>query len=80
MDLKLFKKIALLFTILILMAASFVTHAQFWGKKQNTLLADEEAFAMTAFIDNDQLKIQWSIANDYYMYRDQFGLKSDTPE
>lgn len=62
-----------------LMATSFVSQAQFWGKEQNTLLADEEAFAMTAFIDGDYLKIQWSIANDYYMYRDQFGLESETP-
>lgn len=74
-----FKKISFLLTIVLMLSTSFGAQAQFWSKKQNTLLADQDAFGMTAFIDGDQLKIQWSIAEDYYMYRDQFGVSSNTP-
>ena len=73
-----FKKISLLCVITALMASACTAQAQFWSKKKNTLLADEDAFGVTAFIDDDQLKIQWSIAQDYYMYRDQFGVQSET--
>jgi thiol:disulfide interchange protein DsbD len=73
------KKFTLLFLATILMATSVAAQAQFWNKKQNTLLPDQDAFGMTAYIDGDQLKIQWIIAEDYYMYREQFGLSSDTP-
>lgn len=74
-----FKKFSLLLLVVIFMATSAAAQAQFWNKKQNTLLSDQDAFGMTAYIDGDQLKIQWIIAEDYYMYREQFGLSSETP-
>lgn len=72
------KKTRLLLITTTLLCLSFGAQAQFWGKKQNTLLADQEAFGVTAFIDGDQLKINWVIAPDYYMYRDQFGVQPKT--
>lgn len=74
------KKFTLLLTIVTLFSMSFGAQAQFWGEKQNTLLSDQDAFGMNVFIDGDNLKIQWSIAEDYYMYRDQFGIKSETAD
>lgn len=53
--------------------------AQFWGKKKVDLLPETEAFGLTAVVDDAQLRIQWSIADDYYMYRDQFGVSPKTP-
>ncbi len=53
--------------------------AQFWGKKKVDLLPETEAFGLTALVDDAELRIQWSIADDYYMYRDQFGVSSKTP-
>ena len=72
------KKTTLLLVIVALFSLSFGAQAQFWGKKKNTLLSDQDAFGVTAFIDGNNLKIQWSIAEDYYMYRDQFGVQSET--
>jgi len=62
-----------------LLLASLTANAQFWGKKDTELLAEKDAFGMTAFIEGDQLRIQWSIADQYYMYRDQFQVSSKTP-
>jgi thiol:disulfide interchange protein DsbD len=73
------KKVSLLVTISLAVLISLSANAQFWGKKQVSLLSDQDAFGVTAYIDGDKLKIQWSIAEDYYMYRDQFGVKSNTP-
>ncbi len=68
------------FTVLIaLLLASFTASAQFWSNKKTELLPEEQAFGMTAFIDGDQLRVQWTIAQDYYMYRDQFKVQSTTP-
>ena len=63
----------------LLLLSSFAANAQFWGTKKTELLAETDAFGMTAFIDGDQLRIQWSVADDYYMYRDQFRVSSKTP-
>ena len=66
-------------TIAFMLLISFTANAQFWGAKKTELLAETDAFGMTAFIDGDQLRIQWSVAEDYYMYRDQFRVSSKTP-
>lgn len=65
--------------LLALLLVPATASAQFWTQKKTDLLPETEAFAMTALIDGDQLRIQWTIAKDYYMYRDQFGLQSNTP-
>ena len=63
----------------LMLLASLTANAQFWGAKKTELLPETDAFGMTAFIDGDQLRIQWSIADEYYMYRDQFRISSTTP-
>ena len=73
------KKVSLFVAFGVTLFISLSANAQFWGKKQTALLSDQDAFGMTAYIDGDKLKVQWSIAEDYYMYRDQFGVKSNTP-
>ena len=67
-----------LITILFIgtLLSSVSANAQFWSNKKTDLLPETDAFAMNAFVDGDQLKIQWTIAADYYMYRDQFGVSS----
>lgn len=53
--------------------------AQFWSPKKPALLPSEEAFAVAVTVDDSGLlKINWSIANDYYMYRDQFDVQIKT--
>lgn len=64
----------------LLLALSLSANAQFFSKKQDTLLPGEEAFAVTAKIVGQQLQVYWTIAPDYYMYRDQFSISSPTPE
>jgi thiol:disulfide interchange protein DsbD len=61
-----------------LLMLSLTVQAQFWGSKKTELLAETEAFRVTAIIDGEKLRIQWSIAQDYYMYRDQFAVSSKT--
>lgn len=73
------KKAGIFVAFGVALFVSLTANAQFWGKKQTALLSDQDAFGMTAYIDGNTLKIQWSIAEDYYMYRDQFGVKSNTP-
>ena len=68
-----------LLTLLLLMVTANA-HAQFWNKKKPDLLPDEEAFTVTAQIVDQELKVFWTIAPDYYMYRDQFGIVSANPE
>ena len=53
--------------------------AQLWADKADQLLPEEQAFAVTARVDESgSLLINWSIADDYYMYRDQFSVESAT--
>jgi len=53
--------------------------AQFFGQKKVDLLPETEAFGLTAVVNDAELRIQWSIADNYYMYRDQFGVSPKTP-
>jgi len=54
------------------------TQAQLFGGKQ-ALLPEEQAFGVTARVDNGKIIVNWSIAQDYYMYRDQFRIQSTDP-
>jgi thiol:disulfide interchange protein DsbD len=73
-ELKKLLRVTMAFMLLI----SVTANAQFWGAKKAALLPETEAFGVTAFIDGDTLRIQWSIADEYYMYRDQFNVSSNT--
>ena len=63
---------------LILVLASLLLQqaamAQFFGKEQPVLLPENEAFKHQVTTDGRALNVFWSIADDYYMYRDQFSV------
>ena len=58
------------------MLAVSSANAQFFSKQENPLLPEEQAFGLIAEVQNGVLKINWSIADDYYMYREQFSVAS----
>ena len=63
------------------MLFSISAHAQFWANKTEQLLPEEQAFAVTAAVGDDgRLRVNWSIADDYYMYREQFSIESTDPQ
>lgn len=51
-------------------------HAQFFAAKKPQLLPEHEAFQVTADVIGNNLHVYWSIANDYYMYRQQFAIEA----
>ena len=64
--------ILLLFTLL---SISSLSSAQFWSNDKPALLPEEEAFAVSAMTNDNGLVINWSIANDYYMYREALNIE-----
>ena len=42
-------------------------------------LPPSEAFIVDTRIVNNMVHATWTVANDYYMYRDKFGIESNTP-
>ena len=70
---KFFRASALVLCLYALMI-SVDAQAQFWKKQSQSLLPDHQAFIETAYIDNTNLVVQWQVADDYYMYRDQFDV------
>ena len=63
------------------LAMSSPASAQFFSKKTQELLPEDQAFSVTALVgDNGLLKVSWSIADDYYMYREQFSIESASNE
>lgn len=66
-------------TALILLMISGLAHAQFWANKTADLLPDDQAFKVSAFAEEGVIHVNWSIAQDYYMYREQFSISSTTP-
>ncbi len=57
----------------------FSAHAQFWKKQSQALLPDHQAFVEDARIEGSDLVVGWQIAEDYYMYRDQFDVVALSP-
>jgi thiol:disulfide interchange protein DsbD len=67
-----------IFTFALLTTAA---SAQFWSQKERQLLPEEEAFQVSAYVnDAGILKVNWTIAQDYYMYRDQFRIEATNPD
>lgn len=63
------------------LAMSSPANAQFFSKKTQDLLPEEQAFSVTAVIsDSGLIKVNWSIADDYYMYRDRFSIEVASSE
>lgn len=66
-----------LFILLVIVTCALLSlpaQAQFWKQQTDELLSEAEAFQANAFIDGNQIKVTWNIANDYYMYLDQFAV------
>ena len=76
---KLINKNFILVTALFLLLLSSASHAQFFSNKTQELLPEDQAFQVTANIDENTIKVNWSIAEGYYMYREQFRIESDNP-
>jgi len=70
----------ILITTLLIVLFSLSAQAQFFTKKKNDLLPEDQAFGVTAVIDHGKLRISWSIAQDYYMYREQFSVATNNPD
>jgi len=71
--------ISMLLLAFCLLSLSTIANAQFWSQKANPLLPEDQAFSVTALIDDSGLlRVHWSIADDYYMYRDQFSVQTDS--
>ena len=64
-----------LFCLSLLITFSFSSQAQFWKQEQASLLAEQEAFKVDVYIDESALKVNWIIADDYYLYRDNFDIE-----
>lgn len=68
----------------VLLLLCFNAQAQFWKKQTDSLLPDTEAFIESVEIEStdkaSHIKVSWEIANDYYMYRDQFRVEPITPD
>lgn len=63
------------------LATNSPASAQFFSKQTQELLPEEQAFAVTAQVtDSGLLKVNWSIADDYYMYHEQFSIESVSSE
>lgn len=69
------KQIGLLWTsaLVLTLVLSSPVSAQFFNNQAPQLLPEAEAFKVSHSVEPDGLTINWSIADDYYMYRDQFG-------
>ena len=76
---KLAHKNFILMTALFLWLASSVSNAQFFNNNANKLLPEDEAFQMLSDVDGDTIKVNWIIAEGYYMYRDKFKIESNDP-
>jgi len=76
---KLISKNLILIAALILSLASSASHAQFFSNKAPELLPEDQAFQVNASIEKNTIKVNWSIAEGYYMYREQFRIESDNP-
>ena len=64
------------FAMVLGLAVSTPVSAQFFSNKTQELLPEDQAFSVTSDInDNGILSVNWSIADDYYMYRDQFSIE-----
>ena len=76
---KLINKNFILITALFLLLLSSASNAQFFSNKTQELLPEDQAFQVTANIDENTIKVNWIIAEGYYMYREQFRIESDNP-
>ena len=68
-------RIALSAMLMLVVLLGSSAQAQFWKEKQPALLKGEQAFSHSVWLDGDALVVEWIVAQDYYMYRDQFNVE-----
>ena len=66
----------LLLAFVIVTCSINTANGQFWENKQPKLLPEEEAFSVIADIQDEALIVKWSIADDYYMYRESLKIEA----
>ncbi|MEW8413136.1 MAG: protein-disulfide reductase DsbD N-terminal domain-containing protein, partial [Candidatus Thiodiazotropha sp.] len=70
------KRIELIMMFLILLAVSSPSQAV-WNEEE--LLVPDQAFQISGRTDGvEKLRVEWRIADGYYMYRDKIHFDSDT--
>lgn len=63
--------------VLLMLSLSMTASAQFWSSNQVELLPEEEAFSVvSSFNGEGKLVVNWSIADDYYMYRESLKIEA----
>ena len=48
-----------------------------FAQAQGELLPADEAFAFKASVVNDEIVLDWNIANGYYLYKEKIKISSD---
>ncbi len=66
----------LMLVSLVLVCSINTAAGQFWSNNQPELLPEEEAFSVIANIQDGVIKVNWSIADDYYMYRESLKVEA----
>ena len=62
------------------LATTFMPRLQAGGLDESELLPPEQAFALTARAEAiDMIRLTWTIADGYYMYKHQFKFEPETP-
>ncbi len=46
---------------------------------EEELLEPDKAFAFSATVEGDAIRVEWNVADGYYLYRNKVRLSSDTP-
>lgn len=68
----LLRQLALISTAMLVLHSP--ASAQFFQKPAPALLPEAQAFSVTHSETSNGLTVDWSVADDYYLYRNQFGV------
>jgi thioredoxin:protein disulfide reductase len=71
--------------LLILLLMPALALAKPWWLKDSSakeadFLQPDEAFRVSARVDGELLRVRWSIADGYYLYRSKFDITAESPE
>src|ERR1700726_4596719 len=78
-------QITVLLSLFLLLGAAGTAHAKPWWMRgiesnETDFLAPDVAFRVAARIDGDVLKVRWVIADGYYLYKQKFEVKAESPD
>jgi thioredoxin:protein disulfide reductase len=74
-----------LFLLLLLLGSAGAAHAKPWWMRgiesnETDFLPPDVAFRVAARVDGNVLKVRWVIADGYYLYRQKFDVKAESPD